>query len=62
MCQCPAVEFSEGDTQLRSLHQCQVCRVATVQDVHQSHLIVEPLQNRPNNLQYNETHHSTIQL
>lgn len=48
MCEGPAVEFGEGDTQVGPLHHNQVCRVAAVQHVHHPHLIKDPLQHRPN--------------
>lgn len=57
MCQSPAVEFSEGDAKVRPLHQGQVCCVATVQHIHHLHLIIDPLQHRPNDSQYYEMDH-----
>lgn len=50
----PAVEFGEGHAQVGSLHHGQVCCVATVQHIHHPHLIVDPLERRPNDLQYYE--------
>lgn len=48
MCEGPAVEFGVGDTKVGPLHHSQVCRVATVQHVHHSHLIKDLLQHGPN--------------
>lgn len=47
VCERPAVEFGEGDAQVRSLHHCQMCRVPAVQDVHHPNLIKNPFQNIP---------------
>lgn len=47
MCECPAVEFGEGDPQVRPLHHGQMRRVAAVQHVHHSDLVKDPPQHRP---------------
>lgn len=52
MCESPAVEFGEGDAQVRPLHHGQVRRVAAVQHVHQPHLVVDSPQHRPEDSQY----------
>lgn len=43
VCEGPAVEFGEGDTQVRTLHEGQVSRIARVHDVHQANLIENTL-------------------
>ena len=47
LCECPAMEFGEGDPQVRPLHHGQVCRVTAVQHIHQPHLVKDPLQAGP---------------
>lgn len=54
MCERPAVQFGEGDAQVRPLHHGKVRRVAAVQHVHQPHLVIDPPQHSPNDLQYYE--------
>lgn len=50
----PAVEFGEGDPQVRPLHHRQVSCVTTVQHIHQPHLVIDPLQHQPNGSHYLE--------
>lgn len=47
MCESPAMEFGEGDAQVRPLHHGQVRRVAAVEHVHHPHLVKDPSQHRP---------------
>lgn len=47
MCESPAVEFGEGDPQVRPLHHGQMRRVAAVQHVHHFDLVEDALQHRP---------------
>lgn len=47
VCECPAVELSEGHSQVGSLHHGKVRCVATVQHVHQPDLIVQCLKHCP---------------
>lgn len=47
MCESPALEFGEGDPQVRPLHHGQMRRVAAVQHVHHSDLVKDAPQHRP---------------
>lgn len=47
MCESPAMEFGEGDAQVRPLHHGQVRRVAAVKHVNHPHLVKDPSQHRP---------------
>lgn len=52
MCESPAMEFGEGDPQVRPLHHGQVCRVATIEHIHHSHLVKDALQHSPKDSKY----------
>lgn len=41
VCECPAVEFGEGDPKIRSLHECKISFISTVHHVHQTDLIIQ---------------------
>lgn len=47
VCEGPAVEFGEGDTQVGTLHERQMSRIARVHDVHHANLIENALQCFP---------------
>lgn len=44
LCESPAVQLGECHSQVRTLHQGQMCHVARVHNVHHTHLIVNRAQ------------------
>lgn len=39
VCESPAVQFGERHSQIRTLHEGQVSRIARVHNVHHAHLV-----------------------
>ncbi len=50
VCESPAVQLGESDTQIRSLHHGQVCRVPAVQHIHQHDFIEDLLKHCPKDI------------